>query len=166
MIALGEYPGCSASLRQDCSTVSSNQWGFDEGEFCRNCPYVFYVVADCTNTLHLPNHDVEAMRLSIVDLKTGELVSLRAENECARRRFFGDPFLYCDGCSNPLLSSLVPKDDPGALAQALLRTISEPSLRERLAAKGRAAYEAEFTEEIVVGRYLELFEALSKSEGE
>lgn len=59
---------------------------------------------------------------------------------------------------------LVPRDDPQALAHALTRTIGDPLLRERLAAKGRAAYEAEFTEEIVVRRYLELFEALSKSE--
>jgi len=59
---------------------------------------------------------------------------------------------------------LVPTDDPPALAQALLRMIGDPALRERLAAKGRAAYEAEFTEATVVGRYLELFEALSKSE--
>jgi glycosyltransferase involved in cell wall biosynthesis len=59
---------------------------------------------------------------------------------------------------------LVPTDQPRALAEALSRTIRDPALRARLAAKGRAAYEAEFTEDIVVGRYLELFEALSKSE--
>jgi glycosyltransferase involved in cell wall biosynthesis len=61
---------------------------------------------------------------------------------------------------------LVPRDEPQALAAAVMRLIGDPALRERLAAKGQAAYQAEFTEETVVGRYLELFEALSKSERE
>ena len=61
---------------------------------------------------------------------------------------------------------LVPRDEPQALAAVLRGLIGDPALRERLAAQGQSAYQAEFTEEAVVGRYLELFEALSKSEKE
>jgi glycosyltransferase involved in cell wall biosynthesis len=52
---------------------------------------------------------------------------------------------------------LVPVDDPPALARALERVATDVGLRERLAAGGRAAYEAEFTEHAVVARYQDFF---------
>jgi glycosyltransferase involved in cell wall biosynthesis len=52
---------------------------------------------------------------------------------------------------------LVPIDDPDALAEALHRAISDKSVAARLAAGGRAAYEASFTEAAVVRRYLDFF---------
>lgn len=56
---------------------------------------------------------------------------------------------------------LVPRDDPEALAAAVTRVLEDPALAARLAAGGRAAYEAEFTETAVVARTLELFGRLA-----
>lgn len=56
---------------------------------------------------------------------------------------------------------LVPRDNPRALAAAVARVLEDPLLAARLAAGGRAAYEAEFTESAVVARTLELFERLA-----
>jgi len=55
----------------------------------------------------------------------------------------------------------VPVDDDDALAKALTRLIGDAELRRRLAANGRRRYEAEFTEEVCVRAYLELFERLT-----
>ncbi len=56
---------------------------------------------------------------------------------------------------------LVPKDDALALAAALTRVLGDKGLAARLAAGGRAAYEAAYTERAVVARYIELFEAVT-----
>ncbi|MGH6948525.1 MAG: glycosyltransferase, partial [Kiloniellales bacterium] len=55
---------------------------------------------------------------------------------------------------------LVPVDDAAALARAIGRLIDEPETVARIAAGGRARYRAEFTEEVCVARYLELFRRL------
>jgi glycosyltransferase involved in cell wall biosynthesis len=52
---------------------------------------------------------------------------------------------------------LVPVGDAGALAAAIDRLGRDKRLAGEIAANGRAAYAAEFTEERVVGRYLEFF---------
>jgi glycosyltransferase involved in cell wall biosynthesis len=56
-------------------------------------------------------------------------------------------------------------DSPGggvaALAHAIERVAGDRALRDRLAAGGRQAYEAEFTEDIVVARYQRLFDELA-----
>jgi glycosyltransferase involved in cell wall biosynthesis len=52
---------------------------------------------------------------------------------------------------------LVPIDDPASLADAMRRLIDDAALRARLAAAGRAAYEADFTEAQVVRQYRALF---------
>lgn len=52
---------------------------------------------------------------------------------------------------------LVPIDDPGALAAALEGLAGDPGRRAALAAAGRTAYEASFTEAAVVGRYVDFF---------
>ncbi len=56
---------------------------------------------------------------------------------------------------------LVPRDDPQALAAAVERVLEDSALAARLAAGGRAAYEAEFTEPAVVARTVALFERLA-----
>ncbi len=56
---------------------------------------------------------------------------------------------------------LAPIDDGKALAQAIRRLDAEKGLAGALAGGGRAAYQAAFTEQAVVGRYLELFERLA-----
>ena len=53
-------------------------------------------------------------------------------------------------------------DDASALAAALRRVIGEAGVAARLAAGGRRAYEAEFTESIVVGRYLSFLDQISR----
>jgi len=52
---------------------------------------------------------------------------------------------------------LVPVDDPAGLAEALERLVNDQGLRTRLAELGRAAYDAGFTEEAVVRRYVDFF---------
>ncbi|MFQ5953888.1 MAG: glycosyltransferase [Kiloniellales bacterium] len=61
---------------------------------------------------------------------------------------------------------LVPIDDPPALAAALGRLIEDRTLGARLAEGGHAAYLAEFTEQAVVGGYLDLFRRLTARESE
>ena len=55
---------------------------------------------------------------------------------------------------------LVPIDDANALAAAIGRTIDEPDLAARLVEAGWRRYQAEFTEDACVARYLELFKTL------
>jgi glycosyltransferase involved in cell wall biosynthesis len=57
---------------------------------------------------------------------------------------------------------LVPVDDASALAAAMTRVVRDPALRRRLADAGRAAYEAEFTEALIVRRYREFFAAVAR----
>lgn len=56
---------------------------------------------------------------------------------------------------------LVPVDDAPALAAALARLHADPALASSLAAAGRLAYEAEFTEGAVVARYLDFFDRVA-----
>lgn len=57
---------------------------------------------------------------------------------------------------------LVPTDDVASLAGAFQRLIGDAGLRARLAAAGRAAYDAGFTEEAVVRRYVDFFQAVTR----
>jgi glycosyltransferase involved in cell wall biosynthesis len=50
---------------------------------------------------------------------------------------------------------------PKALADAIDRLCANPALRARLGQAGRRAYEAEFTEPIVVGRYRRFFDRVA-----
>ena len=52
---------------------------------------------------------------------------------------------------------LVPVDDALALARAIQRIFSDRALAREIGAAGRAAFLGRFTEEIVVGRYLDFF---------
>lgn len=58
---------------------------------------------------------------------------------------------------------LVPVDDTPALARAIARLIADRELAARLAAGGREAYEAAYTEDAVVSRYLEFFRKVAPS---
>lgn len=55
---------------------------------------------------------------------------------------------------------LVPIDDAEALAQAMRRVIEDPALGARLARAGREAFASRFTEEAVVGQYLQFYQRL------
>ena len=56
---------------------------------------------------------------------------------------------------------LVPVDDPAMLARGIKNVLCDPSLADRMVEKGRAEYEANFTEDIVVNQYLEFFEKVT-----
>jgi glycosyltransferase involved in cell wall biosynthesis len=62
---------------------------------------------------------------------------------------------------NEVSGLLVPADDAAALADAIGRLIDDRALGGRLAAAGRAAYEADYTEDNVVWRYLEFFDKVA-----
>jgi len=55
---------------------------------------------------------------------------------------------------------LVPNEDATALSTAISKLCGDPVLMERLAVAGRSRYEDAFTEEQVVGQYLDLFKRL------
>jgi glycosyltransferase involved in cell wall biosynthesis len=57
---------------------------------------------------------------------------------------------------------LVPVEDVASLAAAMARLSADPALRARLAANGRAAYEAQFTGTAVVRRYQDFFAAVTR----
>lgn len=56
---------------------------------------------------------------------------------------------------------LVPIDDAYALAQALHQALNDDALAAKLAAGGRASYEAEYSETKIVARYMEFFRTLA-----
>jgi len=57
---------------------------------------------------------------------------------------------------------IVPVDDAAALARAMIRLADDRGLRTRLAAAGRAAYEAEYSEARVVGLYRDFFAQVAR----
>ncbi len=56
---------------------------------------------------------------------------------------------------------LVPVDDAAALAGAVRRVADEPGLIQVLAGGGRAAFERDYREDVVVRRYMDLFQRLA-----
>ena len=56
---------------------------------------------------------------------------------------------------------LSPVDDVQSLARSIKRLADDPGAREELSRGGRDAYEAEFTEDIVVRKYLDFFEKVT-----
>ena len=52
---------------------------------------------------------------------------------------------------------VVPPGNPGALAAAITKLLSDPSLRVEFGEKGRKVVEAQFTHERRVQAYLEVF---------
>jgi glycosyltransferase involved in cell wall biosynthesis len=57
---------------------------------------------------------------------------------------------------------LVPVDDADALVRAMLRLSDDPGLRVRLAAAGRAAHAAEYSEPRVIGLYRDFFARVAR----
>jgi glycosyltransferase involved in cell wall biosynthesis len=66
----------------------------------------------------------------------------------------GPKFLIKDGED----ALLVPIDEPAAMAAAIGRVLDDPALARALARKGRATFEANYTEAVAVSRYLALFD--------
>ena len=57
---------------------------------------------------------------------------------------------------------LAPLEDSAALAEQINGLLTDPTLRQSLAAAGRAEYEASYTEDAVVGRYQAFFEKVTR----
>ncbi|MEE2655945.1 MAG: glycosyltransferase [Pseudomonadota bacterium] len=55
---------------------------------------------------------------------------------------------------------LVPSEDSSALAEAIKELYLKPHYRQELAVEGRIRYQESFTEDRVIGQYLDLFERL------
>ena len=66
----------------------------------------------------------------------------------------GPKFLVKDGED----ALLVPIDEPLLMAAAISRVLDDPALARSLVRKGRATYEAGYTEAVAVSRYLALFD--------
>jgi hypothetical protein len=58
---------------------------------------------------------------------------------------------------------LVPIDDVPALTAAIRQLIDRPELAQKMVQAARQAYEADYTEAIVVGRYQQFYKRLSKN---
>ncbi|MCX7355978.1 MAG: glycosyltransferase [Alphaproteobacteria bacterium] len=59
------------------------------------------------------------------------------------------------------LGVLVPVDDAASLADGIRRVFDDGALRARIVEAGRKHYEAEFTEQAIVARYLAFFKAIT-----
>lgn len=67
-----------------CSERETDQWSFNEGDYCQGCSYTFYVLVECGREMHLPLDDMEGADVQVTDVLTGLPVSLRCVNETAR----------------------------------------------------------------------------------
>jgi glycosyltransferase involved in cell wall biosynthesis len=83
----------------------------------------------------------------------------------------GTPFIACNS-NGPRLhirdrenGMLVPVDDPAALAAAVTAVLSDPGLRARIVANGRAEYAAHFTREAVTRQWLDYYRSLLRQPG-
>lgn len=85
--------------------------------------------------------DVFAFPSRLEGLGTSVLDALASRLPIVATRAGGIPEMIDDGVHG----LLVPPGDPGALASALVRVLSDPELAQRLAAAGRARVEREFT---------------------
>ncbi len=102
------------------------------------------VVDDSGNVDGLPNTLLEA---------------LAAGRPVVASRVAGVPLAVEDGQNGLLVS---PRD-PQALAQAILRLLADPALRDRLGQAGRRKVEQELNWPAVVARYCQIFEAAASS---
>ena len=55
---------------------------------------------------------------------------------------------------------IVPNEDHAALAKVIKELNLKPQYRQKLAVEGRNRYEEVYTEDRVIGQYLDLFERL------
>lgn len=89
-------PGCyqpGGSSYSTCATTQAQRWRFREGQYCRSCPYTFYVTVECGTEMHLPFRDMEGNQIRITNVFTGVEMELEALNDCAKRAF-----IYCNSC--------------------------------------------------------------------
>ncbi len=91
-------PGCITPTGHNdetaCSVTDAKRWHFNEGQYCRSCPYTFYVTVECGTEMHLPFRDMEGNQIQITDVFTGVVLGLEALNDCAK-----SAFQYCNGCA-------------------------------------------------------------------
>jgi glycosyltransferase involved in cell wall biosynthesis len=61
-------------------------------------------------------------------------------------------------------SLMIPKNDPGALTQAIQKLLSDKALSEKIVARGYDRYQNEFTKEKTVAAYIDYFLTILKRE--
>jgi glycosyltransferase involved in cell wall biosynthesis len=105
--------------------------------------------------------DVVAISARHEPLGNVVLEAWAAGKPVAAARSQGPGQLIRDG-ENGLLAAV---DDAAALGEALQRLVSDPALRESLAAAGHKEYETHYTEAAVVRQYLEFFERVARDAG-
>lgn len=81
------------------------------------------------------------------------LEAMTASKPVVASRAFGIPETVADGESG----LLVPRSDPQALAEALVRVLSDPPLAERMGARGRALLEQRFNPQDILRAHLEVY---------
>jgi len=120
-----------------------------------------------------------ADRVKFLGWREDRTALLRAADVClvpSRHEPFGNVILNAWAHGIPVISTrsqgpgflirdgkdgiLVPVDDSGALAEAILRLIASPDLSTQLVTNGFSRVAAEFSEEAVTGSYMDLFEKL------
>ncbi len=149
--AVAQVPGChlwlagEGPLRADLEDLAARLGIADRVRFLgwRDDPGPFFAAAD----LYVVPSRHEPLGSVLLEGWMQRLPMVAAASQ-------GASFLIRDG-ENGLL---VPVDDAPAMAAALRRLLDDTTLAARLAAAGRAAYEADYTEAAAVARYLDLFE--------
>jgi len=81
-------PACSARAGgpglSDCGDRVLDNWSFDEGTYCLDCPYTFYALVECGREMHLPLRDMEGARVTVTEVLSGRPATLRCLNDAAK----------------------------------------------------------------------------------
>ena len=87
-------PTHGGTLRSSPTTSVDTLWEFDEDSYCSHCHYVFYVLVECGQEMHLPLADMEGASVSITEVLTGLPVPVRCRNASS----IAGGLLFGDGC--------------------------------------------------------------------
>jgi glycosyltransferase involved in cell wall biosynthesis len=94
----------------------------------------------------------EGLPLSLIE-------ALCAQKACIATNVSGNPELIQDNQTG----LLVPKDDPSSLSRAIIRLVSDPALRARLARNGAQSVRQDFSAARMTRKYADLYDQLTRS---
>jgi glycosyltransferase involved in cell wall biosynthesis len=125
-----------------------------------------------------------AERVKFLGWRTDRSALLKAADVCvfpSREEPFGNVVVEAWAYGSPLVAAastgpawlardgedamLVPVDDPGALAQGIRDVLASKGLANRLVENGRKRIETEFSEHVVIGQYVDMFERVRPKRG-
>ncbi|HEX3653085.1 MAG TPA: glycosyltransferase [Rhizomicrobium sp.] len=125
-----------------------------------------------------------AERVKFLGWRTDRSALLKAADVCvfpSREEPFGNVVVEAWAYGSPLVAAastgpawlardgedamLVPVDDPGALAQGVRDVLASKGLANRLVENGRKRIETEFSEHVVIGQYVDMFERVRPKRG-